>query len=336
MTMYRPHRLRPKENKSKETGLYRSLCISIVSMFLSTVLLVGTTFAWFSSSLQTGVYTITSANFSTTVYYCTELSSGKNVPNNWQRLNPSNTTLFGGGTLSSDGQVAYLKLVSNSNIPLQYTFELITDIGNSNESTGTSITGLSLTGCQYKSNTEDESAPTPLEESDLATAVPTTGSTSQQSVTFDVPKMTEDNSPVTVFAVLKLTYSSSGETETQTTYNFSLKLGINQVNGGETESNNTVLTTNLYTNYNSNETSGDPASTLPTAVNSDESTPSNEGVIKDNSDENEEEEEKTVTADGSRGDNDAGSSGELTGSANADSDAGTSGTSDPAGTESLS
>lgn len=107
MKMYRPHRLCPRNSKPKEPSLYRSLCVSILCMFLSTVMLVGTTMAWFSDSLQTGVYTITSAKFSTTVYYCTDLSDAEGVPNNWQRLNPSNTTLFGGGSLSSaDGQDA--------------------------------------------------------------------------------------------------------------------------------------------------------------------------------------------------------------------------------------
>ena len=67
MKMYRPHRLCPRNSKPKEPSLYRSLCVSILCMFLSTVMLVGTTMAWFSDSLQTGVYTITSANFSTTV-----------------------------------------------------------------------------------------------------------------------------------------------------------------------------------------------------------------------------------------------------------------------------
>ena len=82
MKMYRPHRLCPRNSKPKEPSLYRSLCVSILCMFLSTVMLVGTTMAWFSDSLQTGVYTITSADFSTTVYYCTDLA-GESGTNNW-------------------------------------------------------------------------------------------------------------------------------------------------------------------------------------------------------------------------------------------------------------
>ena len=236
MKMYRPHRLCPRNSKPKEPSLYRSLCVSILCMFLSTVMLVGTTMAWFSYSLQTGVYTITSAQFSTTVYYCTELSSTESTPNNWQRLNPSNTTLFGGGSLSyGDSQVAYLKLVSNSTIPLKYKFTL-----TASEETG-NIGNLSLAGCQ--SNKSPEGVDVALTESDLITANPTPDSYSPQEVVFDVPAATKDNTPAIVYAVLKLTCSSTE----QTTYNFSLKLAITQTDPSaqatESPIPNTVLTT---------------------------------------------------------------------------------------------
>lgn len=125
MKMYRPHRLCPRNSKPKEPSLYRSLCVSILCMFLSTVMLVGTTMAWFSDSLQTGVYTISSADFTVTTFFCTDLA-GESGPNNWQRLNPGNTTMFGGGTLSGSGsyQTAYLKIVNDSNIDLKYTLTL--------------------------------------------------------------------------------------------------------------------------------------------------------------------------------------------------------------------
>lgn len=233
MKMYRPHRLCPRNSKPKEPSLYRSLCVSILCMFLSTVMLVGTTMAWFSDSLQTGVYTITSAKFSTTVYYCTELSSEANTPNNWQRLNPSNTTLFGGGSLSSgDGQVAYLKLVSNSDMPLKYKFTLTASEENGN------IDNLSLAGCQYKTNSNDA-----LTETDLSAATPSADSSSPQEIVFYVPAATKDNTPAIVYAVLKLTCSSTE----QTTYNFSLKLAITQTDPSaqatESPIPNTVLTT---------------------------------------------------------------------------------------------
>lgn len=236
MKMYRPHRLCPRNSKPKEPSLYRSLCVSILCMFLSTVMLVGTTMAWFSDSLQTGMYTIISANFSTTVYYCTELSSEANTPNNWQRLNPSNTTLFGGGSLSSnDGQVAYLKLVSNSTIPLKYKFTLTASEGNGN------IDNLSLAGCQYKTNSNDA-----LTETDLSAATPSADSSSPQEIVFYVPAATKDNTPATVYAVLKLTYTSSNEA-TSNIYNFSLRLEIiqDEEGAGVTESNSPTTSTSV-------------------------------------------------------------------------------------------
>lgn len=259
MKMYRPHRLCPRNSKPKEPSLYRSLCVSILCMFLSTVMLVGTTMAWFSDSLQTGVYTITSANFSTTVSYCTELSSEANTPNNWQRLNPSNTTLFGGGSLSSgDGQVAYLKLVSNSGMPLKYKFTLTASEENGN------IDNLSLAGCQTKTENGESFA---LIESDLKAidlSAITPGSDSK-TVVFDVPAATENNGPVIVYAVLKLTYTSSNGA-TSNIYNFSLHLAITQTdpNAQATESPipNTVLTTEF------GGTPPTPAFTAPNVSNS--------------------------------------------------------------------
>lgn len=252
MKMYRPHRLCPRNSKPKEPSLYRSLCVSILCMFLSTVMLVGTTMAWFSDSLQTGVYTITSAKFSTTVSYCTELSTAENTPNNWQRLNPSNTTLFGGGSLSSaDGQVAYLKLVSNSGMPLKYKFTL-----NASEGTG-SIDNLSLAGCQYTKDSDNNEVA--LTEDTLRTANPIPDSNSLREVVFDVPAATEKNSPVTVYAVLKLTCSSTE----QTTYKFSLTLDITQTveGAGVTKSNSPTTNTELTMEFGNAPST--PAPTAP-------------------------------------------------------------------------
>lgn len=268
MKMYRPHRLCPRNSKPKEPSLYRSLCVSILCMFLSTVMLVGTTMAWFSDSLKTGVYTITSAKFSTTVYYCTELSSEANTPNNWQRLNPSNTTLFGGGSLSSaDGQVAYLKLVSNSTIPLKYKFTL-----TASEETG-NIGNLSLAGCQSKKS--PEGVDVALTESDLITANPTPDSYSPQEVVFDVPAATENNSSVTVYAVLKLTCSSTE----QTTYKFALKLDITQLEGDVTQSNSLLVSTQFTPSFSETPQPAKAPGLGNNGESEDDSNGSNDGVL---------------------------------------------------------
>lgn len=72
MKMYRPHRLCPRDSKPKEPSLYRSLCVSILCMFLSTVMLVGTTFAWFDSSVTSAVSTITAGGLNVTTSYITQ------------------------------------------------------------------------------------------------------------------------------------------------------------------------------------------------------------------------------------------------------------------------
>lgn len=277
MKMYRPHRLCPRNSKPKEPSLYRSLCVSILCMFLSTVMLVGTTMAWFSDSLQTGVYTITSAKFSTTVSYCTELSSEVNTPNNWQRLNPSNTTLFGGGSLSSgDGQVAYLKLVSNSGMPLKYKFTL-----NASEGTG-SIDNLSLAGCQRVKVNEAEvdlSEPS-LKTIDLSAITP--GSDSK-TVVFDVPAATNGNNPVIVYAVLKLTYTGSGETPQ--TYNVSLTLDITQLDGSTSPENNSLISTQLTPNFSGENGTPQPAKAPGLGNNGeseDDSNGNNDDVVNGN------------------------------------------------------
>lgn len=263
MKMYRPHRLCPRNSKPKEPSLYRSLCVSILCMFLSTVMLVGTTMAWFSDSLQTGVYTITSADFSTTVYYCTELSNAENTPNNWQRLNPSNTTLFGGGSLSSgDGQVAYLKLVSNSTIPLKYKFTLTASGENGN------IGDLSLAGCQTKTENGESFA---LIESDLKAidlSAITPGSDSK-TVVFDVPAAPDSNNPVIVYAVLKLTYTSSNGA-TSNIYNFSLHLAITQTDPNAQATDPPINSTRMDMTITSSTPSNSDTTTSDAANGSDE------------------------------------------------------------------
>ncbi len=238
MKMYRPHRLCPRNSKPKEPSLYRSLCVSILCMFLSTVMLVGTTMAWFSDSLQTGLYTISSANFTVTTFFCPDLADGSGT-NNWQRLNPGNATMFGGGTLSGSGsyQTAYLKIVNASDIGLKYTLSITGEPTGD----GSSTPPLSLA---YKEVDN---------EAGLNSAF-----TSPGENTF-----TDASTPITVpakstkFVALKLSLTkeplaSTDDTEQPATpYEFGLRLAITQTdpNAQVTESNssttNTVLTTEI-------------------------------------------------------------------------------------------
>ena len=241
MKMYRPHRLCPRNSKPKEPSLYRSLCVSILCMFLSTVMLVGTTMAWFSDSLQTGVYTITSANFSTTVSYCTELSSEANTPNNWQRLNPSNTTLFGGGSLSSGSyQTAYLKIVNDSNIDLKYTLT-ITNGDAAGETDPTSPLSLA-----YKVVDNEVALKTAFTSPDESSTQSGENTSTGTDISFTVPQTT------TKFVALKLSLNatppeSTDQKQPAKQYEFSLRLEImqNQEGAGVTKSNSSTTSTSV-------------------------------------------------------------------------------------------
>lgn len=214
MKMYRPHRLCPRNSKPKEPSLYRSLCVSILCMFLSTVMLVGTTMAWFSDSLQTGVYTISSANFTVTTFFCPDLAGGSGA-NNWQRLNPDNTTMFGGGSLSSGSyQTAYLKIVNASNIDLKYTLTITNTDGKTDSTLPLSLSFKVL---------DDEAG--------LNSAFT---STQNGENTF-----TDAGTPITVpakstkFVALKLSLNatppdSTDQEQPATPYKFSLQLKITQ------------------------------------------------------------------------------------------------------------
>lgn len=132
MAIYKPRRLRneTEPDQVREPSLYRSLCTSLLSTLLSLVMLVGTTFAWFTESITTGVYTITAGNLSTVTSYCTDLDKL-----DWQLLNESNTTLFGGMTFSNPDttQTAYLKLENESSSPVKYLISFVCG----NETAGT-------------------------------------------------------------------------------------------------------------------------------------------------------------------------------------------------------
>lgn len=230
MKMYRPHRLCPRNSKPKEPSLYRSLCVSILCMFLSTVMLVGTTMAWFSDSLQTGVYTISSANFTVTTFFCPDLAGGSGA-NNWQRLNPDNTTMFGGGSLSSGSyQTAYLKIVNDSNIDLKYTLTITN--GDTAGGTGPTLP-LSLAYKEVDNEADLKTAFTSTDESSTQSGENTSTGT---EISFIVPKATTVDgaaNPTIKFVALKLSLNdtptnSTGGGQPATQYKFGLRLAITQ------------------------------------------------------------------------------------------------------------
>lgn len=133
MKMYRPHRLCPRNSKPKEPSLYRSLCVSILCMFLSTVMLVGTTFAWFHSSATSAVSTITAGGLNVSTSYITQstvrgyAASATGIPSNeWIPFDGNGGNPFGSIPFAESGtsQIVFLKVENKSNSHAIYRLSL--------------------------------------------------------------------------------------------------------------------------------------------------------------------------------------------------------------------
>ena len=243
MAVYKPRRLRneTEPEQVREPSLYRSLCTSLLSTLLSLVMLVGTTFAWFTESITTGVYTITAGKLSTVTSYCTDLTN----PNpNWQPLNESNTTLFGGMTFSNPNttQTAYLKLENESSNPVKYLISFLCveetagTLKNSND-TNTSDQKLSeLMSFAY----------TVASDTNPEGTIPSFENSPDHSIKLDKSKDDPFSILVrggsTVFVKLELKLDNyEGTWADEQTIKLQLKLVITQPGGnGELEENNTA------------------------------------------------------------------------------------------------
>lgn len=143
MAVYKPRRLRneTEPEQVREPSLYRSLCTSLLSTLLSLVMLVGTTFAWFTESITTGVYEIKAGNLSTVTSYCKTLDESTT----WTVLENGNKDLFSDMTFSASNatQTAYLKLENKSPNPVKYLISFLCDsetAGTLEKSVGTTTT----------------------------------------------------------------------------------------------------------------------------------------------------------------------------------------------------
>ena len=240
MAVYKPRRLRneTEPEQVREPSLYRSLCTSLLSTLLSLVMLVGTTFAWFTESITTGVYTITAGNLSTVTSYCTDLTNL-----NWQLLNPGNNDLFGGTTFSKSNatRTAYLKLENESPNPVKYLISFVYNsetAGTLKKSDGTTAANQNLSELMSFAYTVTSDA-TPT-----FTGTANKSLTLSESATSPFSIIVEGNK--TVYVKLELTLGSyEGEwTGTPPSIDLKLELVITQPDGdGKLEENNTASQT---------------------------------------------------------------------------------------------
>ena len=193
MKMYRPHRLCPRNSKPKEPSLYRSLCVSILCMFLSTVMLVGTTFAWFHSSAISAVSTIT-AGFNATASFVTQemVNSTKDGDSlSWIPFDSYSVNPFGSIPLSSNNaKVVFLKLENKSSSDIVYRFAL-----NLLDDTSTNY---SLSKVLYFGFEGIDSPPEMGKEKGFLSSshIPGTPTGADGTLTFTFPATDSDGSPV--------------------------------------------------------------------------------------------------------------------------------------------
>lgn len=128
MIFLRSKRLEKKTSDAREPSLYRSICTSVISTLLSLVMLVGTTFAWFTDSITSNVFTITAGNLPAETYYWvgngepTEFPSDETnreaTTGGWQDVEENadifNGMQFNSGNSSQSPQMVYLALVNKS------------------------------------------------------------------------------------------------------------------------------------------------------------------------------------------------------------------------------
>lgn len=126
MIFLRSKRLEKKTSDAREPSLYRSICTSIISTLLSLVMLVGTTFAWFTDSVTSNVFTITAGNFPAKTYYwvgndnpepfSSEKIYSKEIGTGWENVKKY-ADIFSGMQFNSENssqspQTVYLALVN--------------------------------------------------------------------------------------------------------------------------------------------------------------------------------------------------------------------------------
>lgn len=193
MKMYRPHRLCPRNSKPKEPSLYRSLCVSILCMFLSTVMLVGTTFAWFHSSAVSAVSTITAGLNATASFVTQEMvNSTKDGDSlSWIPFDSYSVNPFGSIPLSSNNaKVVFLKLENKSSSDIVYCFalNLLDDTSTDYSLSNALYFGFENIGSPSETDTE---------KGFLSSAhIPGTSAGADGTLTFTSPATDSDGSPV--------------------------------------------------------------------------------------------------------------------------------------------
>lgn len=132
----------------KKTSTKRSLIMSLLSMVICIVMLIGSTFAWFTDTETSKVNKISSGNLDIGVYYATpaDVVNGDIPEENWKALN-ENEAVFNEAALWEPGytEAVFFKFVNEGSLALQY--QLKVDILE--EVIGKSATGADIQLSNY-------------------------------------------------------------------------------------------------------------------------------------------------------------------------------------------
>lgn len=254
MIFLKSKRLEKKTSDAREPSLYRSICTSIISTLLSLVMLVGTTFAWFTDSITSNVFTITAGNFPAETYYWvgngepTEFPSDETnreaTTGGWQDVE-ENAAIFNGMQFNSEGssqspQTVYLALVNKSDqnaATCRFYFE---SVAESNSEGSNNIRDMLTFTCALVEKQEDNGAIKWVSTSEGTKKLSDFTTTSEDGTAIQNPFVVEVEKNTTKYVALTIGMNTDGSAPI-TPSSIQLQLQIDITSGGG--SANAALTT---------------------------------------------------------------------------------------------
>ena len=254
MIFLKSKRLEKKTSGVREPSLYRSICTSIISTLLSLVMLVGTTFAWFTDSITSNVFTITAGNFPAKTYYWVGSGEPTEFPSDetnreattggWQDVE-ENAAIFNGMQFNSEGssqspQTVYLALVNKSDqnaATCRFYFE---SVAESNSEGSNNIRDMLTFTCALVEKQEDNGAIKWVSTSEGTKKLSDFTTTSEDGTAIQNPFVVEVEKNTTKYVALTIGMNTDGSAPI-TPSSIQLQLQIDITSGGG--SANAALTT---------------------------------------------------------------------------------------------
>lgn len=254
MIFLKSKRLEKKTSDAREPSLYRSICTSIISTLLSLVMLVGTTFAWFTDSITSNVFTITAGNFPAETYYwvgnggpesfSSEKIYSETTGMGWKNVKEY-ADIFNGMQFNSEGssqspQTVCLALVNKSDqnaATCRFYFE---SVAESNSEGSNNIRDMLTFTCALVEKQEDNGAIKWVSASEGTKKLSDFTTTSEDGTAIQNPFVVEVEKNTTKYVALTIGMNTDGSAPI-TPSSIQLQLQIDITSGGG--SANAALTT---------------------------------------------------------------------------------------------